>query len=218
MQSIPLPRLLLWQRSHEQYTLPIRVRPAILGLNVLVLVLLGLLGFHPSAQGYIYVNDKVMHFFGFMLASFLCYMIWDLDESVRRISIWRYTPLAISFVASIVVGAIGSEFVQSLLPYKTFQLGDILANLAGSSIGLYVAYHVERRYRANREIEPLYAPLGTGMRPDEDAYEVNDWDASSVDHAPERSNGTWLDEPYESASGQVVTESVFQLDDDEIDN
>lgn len=75
MQSIPLPRLLLWQRSHEQYTLPIRVRPAILGLNVLVLVLLGLLGcvvfpdvrFHPSAQGYIYVNDKVMHFFGFML-------------------------------------------------------------------------------------------------------------------------------------------------------
>ena len=93
-----------------------------------------------------------------------------------------------------------------------------MANLAGSSIGLYVAYHVERQYRANREIEPLYAPLGTGMRPDEDAYEVNDWDASSVDHAPERSNGTWLDEPYESASGQVGTESVFQLDDDEIDN
>lgn len=75
MQSIPLPQLLLWHRSHEQYTLPMRVRPVIIGLTVLVMVLLGILGyvtcpnvsFHPSAQGYIYVNDKVMHFFGFML-------------------------------------------------------------------------------------------------------------------------------------------------------
>lgn len=111
-----------------------------------------------------------------------------------------------------------SEFRKYSCQYKTFQLGDILANLAGSSIGLYAAYHVERQYRANREIEPLYAPLGTSMRQDEDAYEVNDWDASSVDHAPERSNGAWLDEPYENAPGQVGTESVFQLDDDEIDN
>lgn len=55
--------------------------------------------------------------------------------------------------------------------YKTFQFGDIVvsfpispsfvlltasgkANLLGSGIGLYVAYHLERYYRQRREVRP----------------------------------------------------------------
>jgi len=52
-----------------------------------------------------------------------------------------------------------SELVQSLLPHKTFQFGDVVANLLGSSIGLYVAYHLEKYYRRRREISRLYRPL-----------------------------------------------------------
>ena len=74
MFSVPLHRL-SFQRASEHAELPIRIRPVVLGLNVLVLVLLGLLGFvsrtntrfHPSAQNYVYVNDKVLHFLGFLL-------------------------------------------------------------------------------------------------------------------------------------------------------
>lgn len=64
-----------------------------------------------------------------------------------------------------------SEFVQGMLPYRTFQVGDIMvrvpiplypyvvlntvfykANLLGSSIGLYLAYNMERYYRHRREV------------------------------------------------------------------
>jgi hypothetical protein len=60
--------------------------------------------------------------------------------------------------------------------YKTFQFGDIVvrfplslpfalltlsdekANLLGSGIGLYVAYHLERYYRQRREVCPPFFP------------------------------------------------------------
>ncbi|KAG8863326.1 hypothetical protein FRB96_008817 [Tulasnella sp. 330] len=45
------------------------------------------------------------------------------------------------------------------MQYKTFQYGDVLANLLGSGIGLYVSYHFERYYRRRREISRLYRPL-----------------------------------------------------------
>lgn len=148
-------------RSGDQdpFNLPLRVRPAMLVLTFIVLALLGLLGFHPTAQKYVYVNDKVMHFFGFMIASVLFYLIWDVDDPARRVWFWRHAPLMFSFVACIICGAIGSEYVQSLLPDKVFQFGDIMANLIGCTIGLYGAVNLERSYRSRRELEELYAPL-----------------------------------------------------------
>lgn len=62
--------------------------------------------------------------------------------------------------------------------YKTFQFGDVVvrspshdplpslltsyekANLLGSGIGLYVAYHLERYYRQRREVRPHCLPSG----------------------------------------------------------
>ncbi|KAI3475893.1 hypothetical protein L1887_62653 [Cichorium endivia] len=87
------------------------------------------------------------------------YMIWDVDEPARTSYLWRNASLILSAITCLLVGGIGSEIVQSLLPYKQFQIGDIVANLLGSSLGLWFSYHLEKRYRARRELERLYAPL-----------------------------------------------------------
>jgi len=67
-------------------------------------------------------------------------------------------------------GGIVSEVVQSMLPvrplplifglscliptpqYKEFQILDVVANLLGSSVGLYISYHLEKYYRHRREV------------------------------------------------------------------
>lgn len=117
------------------------------------------LSFHPSGSS-IPINDKVLHFVCFLVATALFYAIWDVDESARRhSSLWRRIPLILSFVVCFLVGGIGSEFVQALLPSKHFDAFDILANLVGSSLGLWLSYHAEKRYRLNREVRRLYRPL-----------------------------------------------------------
>ncbi|PWN42121.1 hypothetical protein IE81DRAFT_366856 [Ceraceosorus guamensis] len=143
--------------------LPLRIRPTILVLNVLALLGLAFLGFHPRGGAYIPINDKLLHFICFFLATALFYMIWDVDEEARRGWIWRNAPLLLSGVTCFLAGGIGSEFVQAMLPYKTFQWGDVLANLLGSSLGLFASYHFERRFRTRREIERLYQPLDVEM-------------------------------------------------------
>ncbi|CAO1622365.1 unnamed protein product [Parajaminaea phylloscopi] len=150
-------RISLVPEGHVQ--LPLRVRPALIVLNVLDLVLLGLLGFHPAGSS-VPINDKVLHFVCFFLATALFYAVWDVDESARRHSaLWRRMPLILSFAVCLLVGGIGSEFVQALLPFKRFDPFDILANLCGSSLGLWASYHAEKRYRLDREVRRLYRPL-----------------------------------------------------------
>ncbi|CAD6900546.1 unnamed protein product [Tilletia controversa] len=165
--------------SGEAGALPIRIRLAFVLLNVLDLTVLGLLGFHPHAQEYVFLNDKVLHFFGFFFATMLFYGIWDVDESARRIWFWRHFPLLLSSFTCFLMGSIGSEFVQALLPYKTFQWADILANMLGSGLGLFLSYHAERRYRARRELERLYQPLDANDDDDDDDEE--DGDAFAMD-------------------------------------
>lgn len=102
------------------------------------------------------------------------YMIWDVDEPARASYVWRNASLILTAITCFLVGGIGSEIVQSLLPYKQFQIGDIIANLLGSSLGLFFSYHLERRYRARRELERLYAPLDIEDYGDLDEYEADE--------------------------------------------
>lgn len=39
-----------------------------------------------------------------------------------------------------------------ILQSKEFQIGDVVANLLGSSLGLYISYHLEKYYRHRREV------------------------------------------------------------------
>lgn len=131
------------------------------------MIFLGFLGF-TNIVHHVPVNDKVLHFFCLGLATCLVYFIFDVEEDARRIWVWRNAGLLITGFLCFVLGGIVSEFVQALLPYKTFQIGDIAANLLGSSLGLWLAWNLERYYRHRREISRLYQPLDTMDEPTDD--------------------------------------------------
>lgn len=183
--------------------LPLRIRPAFVVLNVLDLIFLGVLGFHPSGQAWIRLNDKVLHFICFFFATALFYMIWDVDESARGSWLWRNASLILTFATCFIVGGIGSEIVQSLLPYKQFQLGDIIANLFGSSLGLFFSYHIELSYRARREIERLYAPLDIEDYGDLDDEEGSEDNTASANKRPKPAR----DEPRNSSTAALSAAS-----------
>ncbi|KAM0756534.1 hypothetical protein T439DRAFT_376709 [Meredithblackwellia eburnea MCA 4105] len=143
--------------------LPLRIRPAFVVLTACSLFVLSALGFHPTLAKKITVEsvpfwDKILHFWCFAFASAEFYAIWSVEESARE-WYWRYFPEIASLVICAGVGSIGSEFVQGLLPYKTFQWGDVVANLLGTSLGMFVARSWTRAARRAREIRRLYQPV-----------------------------------------------------------
>lgn len=161
-------------------------------------------------------------------------MVWDLDEVCRytlirqagqRIPVWRYMPLILSAFASIVFGAIGSEFVQGMLPvrrsrltqYKTFQWGDILANLAGAALGLYAATLAEAYYRTQRELELLYAPVDMELGPDESYDQDERPEPSHFAMRAENATDIWSTDLEETVqknrSNSTPMYSLFALDD-----
>ncbi|KAF4567594.1 hypothetical protein EYR40_006595 [Pleurotus pulmonarius] len=157
-------------RSHRfkipKYDLPIRLRPWFLVLTTLVMIILAFLGFTNFARA-LPLNDKILHFVCFMLATGVFYFIFDVEEEARRIWFWRHANMLFTGFICFFCGGIMSEFVQSMLPYKEFQFGDVVANLMGSSVGLYVAYHLEKYYRYRREIARLYRPIETEYSSDD---------------------------------------------------
>jgi hypothetical protein len=66
-------------------------------------------------------------------------------------------------------GAITSEFVQSALPYKRFEIGDVVANLLGAGLALYAAETLEKRRREKAELSRLYLPADEEALLEEDA-------------------------------------------------
>ncbi|KAF9501913.1 hypothetical protein BDN71DRAFT_1438652 [Pleurotus eryngii] len=157
-------------RSHRfkipKYDLPIRLRPWFLVLTTLVMIVLAFLGFTNFAH-VLPLNDKILHFVCFMLATGVFYFILDVEEEARRVWFWRHANMLFTGFICFFCGGIMSEFVQSMLPYKEFQFGDVVANLMGSSVGLYVAYHLEKYYRYRREIARLYRPIETDYSSDD---------------------------------------------------
>jgi len=140
----------------------------------LIIVVLAFLGFTNFAHA-LPINDKILHFICLMLATGVFYFIFDVEEDARRIWFWRCSPLIFTGIVCFFFGGILSEVVQSLLPYKEFQIGDVVANLSGSSIGLAIAYRLEKYYRHRREISRLYRPLNAEddlLSDDEDDLEL----------------------------------------------
>ncbi|KAJ7449873.1 hypothetical protein FB451DRAFT_1286834 [Mycena latifolia] len=145
--------------------LPIRLRPWFLLFTTLVMLVLAFLGFTNFSRA-LPLNDKALHFLCFGIATGVFYFIFDVDEDARRIWFWRHSALIFTGFVCFFCGGILSEFVQSMLPYKEFQFGDVVANLLGSSVGLFASYHMERYYRKRREIARLYQPLDSGSMSD----------------------------------------------------
>ncbi|GJN94103.1 hypothetical protein Rhopal_007177-T1 [Rhodotorula paludigena] len=171
-------------RSFRLAELPLRIRPAFIVLTFLTLLVLSLLGFHPTlaqrlAPPDVPFSDKVLHFVCFALATALFYACWVVEEQARRVWVWRYFKEIISVVVCILVGGIGSELVQSLLPYKTFQPGDLLANVLGASLALALSHHFAREARRERELRRLYDQLG-GLSDDEEEEDEEEAEADEL--------------------------------------
>ncbi|KAF8894091.1 hypothetical protein BD779DRAFT_1505213 [Infundibulicybe gibba] len=158
-------------KSHRfripKYDMPVRLRPWFMVFTCVIMVLLAFLGFTNFSRS-LPLNDKLLHFLCFCLATGVFYFIIDVEEDARRIWFWRHSGLIFTGFVCFFCGGIVSEIVQSLLPYKEFQFGDVIANILGSSVGLVIAYHLERYYRRRREIARLYRPLNSGPLSDSD--------------------------------------------------
>ncbi|KAH7916560.1 hypothetical protein BJ138DRAFT_1139333 [Hygrophoropsis aurantiaca] len=169
-------------KSHRvhvpKYDLPIRFRPWFLIFTCVIMVLLAFLSFTNFSRS-LPLNDKLLHFICFCIATGVFYFIFDVEEDARRIWFWRHSSLIFTAVMCFFFGGLVSEIVQSMLPYKEFQFGDVVANVFGSSTGLYLAYYSERHYRSRREIARLYRPLDTDETSDAEDLTDDEGDQST---------------------------------------
>lgn len=149
-------------RSHHFripiYDMPIRLRPWFIVFTFIVMLVLAFLGF-TNYSNYLPLNDKTLHFMCLGTATGIFYFIFDVEDDARRIWFWRHSPVILTGFVCFFAGGFISEVVQSTLPHKEFQIGIVVANLLGSSVGLFVSYHLEKYYRYRREISRLYRPL-----------------------------------------------------------
>lgn len=176
-------------RSFRLAQLPLRIRPALVLGTFLALLLLSLLGFHPTLASHLTpaavpASDKLLHFVCFGIATALFYSCWVVEEPARRVTFWRYWNELVSLVSCTLVGGIGSEFVQALLPYKEFQIGDVVANVLGSGLAIVVMHHYSRQARRAAELRRLYVHLDQIDPEDDDEDEESD--DSLLDDARDR--------------------------------
>ncbi|GAA99228.1 uncharacterized protein L969DRAFT_16533 [Mixia osmundae IAM 14324] len=191
------------QLRYRGQEVPLRFRPAFALLTAFTLIILSILGFHPTAGSKLPVNDKALHFVCFSVATSCLYWTLEVEESARRVFLWRRANAIWCGTLAFFVGGICSEFVQALLPYKTFQLGDIIANLLGCSVGYFVSSRLEKTYRANRELLELYQPL--------EELDLDLEDGLGGMNAFDGQNGK-PDDPWDAK------DELFALGDDDVDN
>ncbi|ORX53132.1 hypothetical protein DM01DRAFT_1383751 [Hesseltinella vesiculosa] len=132
------------------------MRLQVLVVIFFLLILMGILGFAPI-HVHEHVNDKVLHFMTFCILSVCLYYVWNL-------SFQRNLLLATSIM---LVMSIGSEFIQDLLPYRTFDVWDIVANLLGSGLGLILAFGLDYGWHARKEHQRRWG--GTRVAMDQQA-------------------------------------------------
>ncbi|RKP06440.1 hypothetical protein THASP1DRAFT_31742 [Thamnocephalis sphaerospora] len=145
-----------------------RLRPRILLVWLAVLLLMAVLGFTPIHLPF---WDKAVHFTSFALLSTLSFFVWDGPR------FWTVTIVA----GGMVVASIVSEFIQDMLPYRTFDGYDILANLLGSFCGILIALAIDHRYRQRRaRMQADYLMLAHNR---DWMHEFDDDEGSDVEHA-----------------------------------
>lgn len=132
-----------------------RVRKLNLVVFVVALVVAAYLGFADLALP----SDKVVHLAVFFVLTVLFYWLFD-TQSTR-------TVRNLTLVVCTLAGGIGSEFVQGLLPYRTFDPIDILANVIGSLLALVLSTIYHKKLLENRR-KLRYEQLRNSIPPDTD--------------------------------------------------
>jgi len=101
------------------------------------LLVVAVLSLIPVPKGVNMVSDKTIHFFFYLITSMIVYLSISNEKFVRSLSIT---------VISVLFYGIFLEVLQSLVPYRTFSIYDIIANTLGivTYIVFYVVYHITR--------------------------------------------------------------------------
>lgn len=99
------------------------------------------------------IHDKLLHFVTFFVLSLLCY--WILDAPRKRC-------INFTVVACTVLGGIGSEFAQSFLTTRQFDINDIVCNIAGSGLAIALSAWYHKRL-LDRKREARYKLLRSNI-------------------------------------------------------
>ncbi|KAK9368588.1 hypothetical protein V1509DRAFT_623346 [Lipomyces kononenkoae] len=151
-----------------------RIRKSFAAAFVLLLLLSAYLGFAPVSVP----HDKVLHFVFFFVLTTLFY--WIVDTSRRRL-------INATIVVCILVGGIGSELVQSLVPYREFDIYDIVANILGASLALVISSFYHKRMLERKRAQKYFAVPpqdGADLEQGDTSEDVNLADLSTSSAAP----------------------------------
>jgi VanZ family protein len=89
-------------------------------------------------------NDKVVHFLGYAMLALI------------PIALLELLSLGLVLAASMIPMGICLEFLQRLVPGRSFEVGDLIANSTGVILGALIALSVRRELR--RRTVPATAP------------------------------------------------------------
>ena len=90
--------------------------------------------------------DKLGHLTFYMLEVVL--MIWGLAKANN----WQKTkhiPVVVCFIIAVSYGTL-LEYVQAILPHRTFDYADMVANLVGATIGVLFYYSTKNKLFINQ--------------------------------------------------------------------
>lgn len=159
-----------------------RIRPQIAAAFAALFLLSAYLGLAKDLS--LPVPDKAAHAVSFFLMT-LCFY-WVLDTSRRRV-------VNFTLIVMFCVLGVGSEFVQSAVTSRSFDVYDILANLVGSTaaLGLCMWYHKRMLDRKRQAKNASYHAVGNeeaelGIIEEEDEGDV---DAQGQNGQPSSSTG-----------------------------
>ncbi len=156
-----------------------------IGIFLLLLLLVGYVGLSSlqiDSLGY----DKALHFVTFFILTVVFY--WIVDTNRRR-------TLNFTLVTCTLCLGIGSEFLQDFLPNgRDFDLYDIVANVAGSLIGLGLCSWYHKRMLERRRSRKTYSAI-----PGDDSGE--DVELGETVFGGEHEEGVIVSEPESSAPG-----------------
>lgn len=116
---------------------------------LLVLVIASIISLYLGLANITIKFDKFVHFSVFFLMTLIFYYCFE-TKNANQLRL-------MTFIVCTLCGGIGSEFLQSIMPYRTFDYKDIVMNISGSSLGilvsdLYSRYIVRRRRLKRLEI------------------------------------------------------------------
>ncbi|KAK9329851.1 hypothetical protein V1520DRAFT_342063 [Lipomyces starkeyi] len=133
-----------------------RIRKSFAAAFVPLLLLSAYLGFAPIDVQY----DKPVHFLVFFTLTTLFY--WIVDTTRRRL-------INATIIVCILLGGIGSELVQSFVPYRAFDIFDIVANVIGASVALALSSFYHKGMLERKRAQKYFA-----VQPQDPALELGE--------------------------------------------